>query len=217
MLDSIKRLIKKNVLAFLAVVLLVVGGILVIVTADLALPILGKSDDISKMDVKDIESMEYVKINIDKYNYYGILGNDSKSGEKYCIVLVGNEEKAKYMVVKLDKKYSGKLAKIAKECEVIDSGVTSEDRTTIEVVGKIAKMDSKVYDGLKSSLERKFSTENVEDYLFKILINSNFVKLPAYIYIFGLILIGIAVLIIVVKIIKVMIVIIRELKKTNKR
>ena len=92
----------------------------------------------------EIAKTKEAKIEIDKYNLYGIFSveEDSKRTKAYyCLVLIGDDEPA-FMAVKVDSKYESKLDKISDEYTDLDNGIDSDERTVIKAEGTISRMSS---------------------------------------------------------------------------
>ena len=144
---------------------LILGILLMVVAFDGVVAIAGHKTNLYDASVKEISNSKYAKVEIDKYNLYGVFteeyetkNNVKKITAYYCALLVGEESDLRLMAVKVDAKYKSKLDKIAKEYTDLDNGIDSDERTVIEVKGQLSEMNK-----IKSSLYRYFK-DFVKDY-----------------------------------------------------
>lgn len=147
MLETIKKqAIKKAVVV--AVILFIIGGGIGVLAVSFGL--FTPKKDIYSARISDIRNTEWAKLEIDKYNLYGIFTEEyetkngvRKTTDYYCLVLVGDEDDdMRYMAVKVPAKYKDKLDKIEDEYIDLDNGIESDAHTVIKIQGELEKMDT---------------------------------------------------------------------------
>lgn len=143
-----KKILRKTIVV--AILLVLAGGVLVGLMANGAMPFLASKTDIYDASIKKIKNTTYAEVEIDKYNLYGCFGSESgESKAYYCALLVGDEDDARLMAVKVDAKYEDELDKIEQEYTDLDNGIDSDERTVIKVKGKLEKMTGSKYSYFK--------------------------------------------------------------------
>lgn len=152
MLEAMKKKAIKSAVV-IAVIMFIIGGVVMAVTVNFGF--FKSKTNIYSARVSDIRNTDWAKLNIDKYNLYGIFTElyETKNGVKkttdyYCLVLVGDEDDdQRFMAVKVPAKYKDKLDKIEEEYTDLDNGVESDAHTVIKIQGELKEMNtsSKLY------------------------------------------------------------------------
>lgn len=161
-----KRTIKTSII--IVILLVGIGGFLAFIFSANTFCYLSKKTDIYSASISKIQKTKNATIEIDKYNLYGVFleryetdGKTRKSKDFYCLVLVGDEEDARFMAVKVDAKNEAKLDKIQEEYTDLDNGIDSGERTVIKVRGELTKMTEKEYDYFADYIEENYDYDRV--------------------------------------------------------
>lgn len=180
--------IKKTSLIALAIVFIGIG--LLYFKGEKAIVYLKGPEDITSMSPDKIENVDYAKIKLTKDNLFNSYSEkyETRGKEKHTVcyyftILVGNQNTAKCMGVKVYTKHYDEIDEIFKDYEKESAGEKLDKVHSVTIKGKLKKMESDAYKYFVDSFKKEnYTDEQINNQTMNLMVDEESINETCLIY-----------------------------------